>query len=181
MSIWQQSKEVVARNMGERRDWFQDGEYVVEIENHVYNPETQQGDIYAIVELVVVEVLRTARDPETGDVVSNQAGDRLAWFNKLNINPATGKLTTLGERGMERVKGYLVQALGGSPEGVTEEHVTPEVFARAFGAEPDQDRVKSESAQFAGIKLRARAYTTESRTGKLYTNVSWNAIPADEE
>lgn len=179
MGIFDSIANAEARNDGGKNSWFKDGEYIVEVRRHSYNPATRNGDTLAIVEVVIVEVLRKAFDAE-GNPISNTKGESVAWFNKLNLHPITGEPTDAGKRGAERLKGYMVEVLGGRPAGVTEEMVTPKVVMSLLGTEDEKEA--GEQTDVAGLKLYARAYTTVSKkTGKSFTNVNWKALSDEED
>lgn len=186
MGIFANITDVDAENGSSKNEYPKDGEYIVEIDRHVYNPATRNGDTLAIVEFTVLEVLREEFNTD-GTNLSHNKGARVAWFNKLSViprGPEAGKLTEQGERGMKRLKGYLMQALGGAYAGVTEDMVTPKVAANAFGIDPETEEPLGPDADraFAGIKLRVRFYTVVSKkSGKPFTNAQWAALDPEAD
>lgn len=144
--------------------YFQDGQYLVEINKLEAKNKRDDGQPIAIVEAYIVEVLRS-----TGS--SNREGDKVAWFNDLGRKP-DGEFTDSGKRGMSRLKSFIAELLGGDAEGVTDAHITEDVCEQLFGA---ADGFTGEETK--GVRLIAEATTTVStKSGKPFTNVYWRTL-----
>ena len=155
----------VERNQtNSKGEYFQDGEYLVEISKLEARNKRADGQPIAIVEAYVVEVLR-----ETGR--SNRTGDKVTWFNDLGRRP-DGEFTDIGKRGMSRIKSFIRELLGGDAEDVSDADITEEVCEQLFGA---AEGFTGEETK--GVRLVAEAKTTVSnKSGKPFTNVYWRAV-----
>lgn len=171
MGIFNNIGNVKAGGSNARGEYFRDGRYVVTIHRCITKNRREDDQPIAIVEGYVKEVL-------VGQENSHAVGAKVAWFNKLSTK-RNGELTDQGKMGMERIKGFLAEALGGAANGVSDEDITEEVAERVF-SEPGEDGQPGTGLQ--GLTMIAEARTkTSQKSGKAYTNVYWNAITQPEE
>lgn len=159
-------KKVERQKSKSKGEYFQDGEYIVQINKLEARNKRDNGQPIAIVEGYVMEVLHS-----TGS--SNSEGDKVAWFNDLGRKP-DGEFTDGGKRGMSRLKSFIAELLGGDANGVTDADITEEVCDQLFGA---SEGFTGEETK--GVLLVAEAKTTvSSKSGKPFTNVYWRATSA---
>ena len=158
--------EKTEREGANKGNYFADGDYLVEVQSFTARKSTNpknEGQVVAVVEATVVEVLRATPS-------SNSVGSKLAWINILERN-AREALTPKGERNMGRIKNFAAAALG----GVDDDAITAPVVGGLTEAIPDENIGEGEALK--GVRLRAEAVTNTSKsTGKAFTNVVWEHV-----
>lgn len=150
----------------EKREWFQDGVYVVQVDSFQARESThpdREGQGICIFEGTILEVVT-----DTGD--SNPVDEKVVWFNTLERN-AKGNLTTNGDRAMGRIKNFAAAALGGVPD-------TDITAAIVLGlTEADADNQIAPGEALKGIRLIATAKThVGKKSGKAFTTVTWQPL-----
>lgn len=150
----------------EKREWFQDGVYVVQVDSFQARESThpdREGQGMVIFEGQILEVLTAFGD-------SNPQDEKVVWFNTLERN-AKSKLTNNGKRAMGRVKNFAAAALG----GVEDSEITAAIVLGLTEADADNQIAPGEALK--GIRLIATAKTKiGDKSGKPFTTVTWQPL-----
>jgi hypothetical protein len=154
----------VKREGAGRVPWLsKDGVYLYEVDKFIVKASEhpdREGQPTYIVEGSITQVIRGSED-------SHKAGESRSWIQNGELNRA-GNLTQKGERALGRVKNFIAAVLGGVEDADIDEEVCEGV------AEGGGEAIK-------GLKLVCNVITTVSKkTGKSFTNVTWDALAEDE-
>lgn len=172
MGIFSQSKDIQVQ--GTRNPYPRSGFYLVELNRHSFNPSSRKDkQPLAIVEYKILDVLEDFAGS------AQPAGTHVSWFSKLEVD-RTGELTDIGKLNMARLKSYVRELLGGDNAGVSENDVTPEAIASAFGQAVDDGKESAiegwDGTEVSGLQLTLRVVEGTSDRGAKYTNMYFKAL-----